>query len=112
MIDIERRAELEEAFDVLIKHNLWRRGNIEMETADAEPKEIGLAIEKGAGAILEYIRLDDERAQLVRALNRYRNDYKQQAEITISTKKMLDACRAENRRLKALLASHKIKYKR
>lgn len=112
MIDIERRAELEEAFDVLIKHNLWRRGFIEMETADTSPKEFGLAIDTAAGAILEYLRLEGEQGQLVRACNRYRNDYEQQAAITITTKKMLDDCRKENRRLKALLATHRIKYKR
>lgn len=112
MIDIERRAELDEAFDVLVKHNLWRRGNIDTETADIDGKEIGAAIDTAAGAILEYLRLNDEREQLLKALNRYRNDYEQQAAITITTKKILDDCCAENRRLRALLASHRIKYKR
>lgn len=112
MIDAERRGELEEAFDVLIKHNLWRRGYIEMETVDASGKEIGAAIDTAAGAILEYLRLEGEQMQLVRAVNRYKNDYEDQERITLATKKMLDDCRAENKRLKALLASHRIKYKR
>lgn len=111
MIDIERRAELEDAFDVLVKHNLWRRGNIDTETANISGKEIGSAIDTAAGAILEYMRLNDERERLIRSCNRFKNDYEQQEAITLSTKKMLDDCRAENRRLKALLATHHIKYK-
>lgn len=112
MINDERRSELEYAFEVLLRHNLWRRGYCESKTADVDPKEIGVAIDTAAGAILEYLRLYDERMQLVTACNRYKSDCEHQEAITLTTKKMLDDCRAENKRLKALLASHKIKYKR
>ena len=108
MIDDERRSELQIAYELLVKHNLWRRGNIDTETADIDGKELGLAIDTACGAILEYLRLDGERVQLIRALHRYKNDHEDIQRIN----QMLDDCRAENKRLKALLASYHIKYKR
>ncbi len=71
MIDHERRSELENAVEVLTRHNLYRRGYCDMEAAEFDPKESGKAIDAAAGAILEYLRLDvlfDEALKKVAAL--------------------------------------------
>lgn len=89
MIDAERKTELQNTYDVLVKHNLWRRGFIEMLTADLEPREIGEAIDTAAGVILEYLRLTEGWVELCQDRSRYVD---------------------ENLRLKKLLESHGIKY--
>ncbi|MBR1952442.1 MAG: hypothetical protein IKA32_07695 [Lentisphaeria bacterium] len=111
MIDDTKRLELEDAVDVLVKHNLYRRGHCEMHTAGASEKEIGIAIDTAAGAILEYLNLDTHFLAAAKKIGKLRYELAQQESITKSTLHMLDECRAENRRLKALLASHRIKYK-
>lgn len=107
MIDDERKSELQNAFDVLVRHNLWRRGYCETETVDIDIKELGIVIDTAAGAILELLRLANVEEQ---------NGEMKQSLLFLREKINLihddfDELTAENRRLKALLASHKIKYK-
>ena len=112
MIDSERRSELQEAYEVLVRHNLYRRGYIDMETEDYSVKELGQAIDAGAGAILEYIKLSDVAQELARDASYLKSELKQQEAITASTIMELIETRAEVRRLKALLARHRIKYRK
>lgn len=64
MIDDEKRNELRNAYEVLTRHNLYRRGYCNMEAAEIDTKELGIAIDTAAGAILEYLRLADENERL------------------------------------------------
>ena len=112
MIDQEKQGELQDAYEVLVRHNLYRRGYIEMETADDSSKEIGQAIDAAAGAILEYIKLADVATELARDARYLKSELKQQEAITTSTIMELYEARAEIRRLQALLACHHIKYKK
>lgn len=105
MIDDERRNELQNAYEVLVKHNLWRRGYCETETVEIDSKELGIVIDTAAGAILELLRLSDieeTHSKSFRCLREkidlVHDDY--------------NRLTAENKRLKALLASHHIKYKK
>ena len=118
MIDDERRSELQNAFDILVRHNLYRRGYCDLQTVDIDPKEIGVAIDAAAGAIQEYIRADATLDYATKKCAEYKSEsllHKeewQKANKTID--RLADRCeqvKAENRRLKALLASHRIKYK-
>lgn len=118
MIDDERRSELQNALEVLTRHNLYRRGYCDMQSADIDPAELGTAIDAAAGAILEYLHADT----LLMAESKKKHEYRaeamlckqewQNANKTID--RLADRCekvKAENKRLKALLAAHHIKYK-
>lgn len=107
MIDNERRNELENALAVLTRHNLYRRGYCDMEAAEVDGKELGVAIDAAAGAILEYLRLSniEETAGKLKQSNLFLRE-----KINLIHDDF-DRLTAENKRLKSLLASHKIKYK-
>lgn len=92
----KRRSELNCAYHALVEHNLWRRGKTTQ--CVMNPREIGDAIDTAAGAILDLIGVEYELGQ--------------QEAITKSTMMMLDRERSEARRLKAILASRRIPYKR
>ena len=110
--DEQMRTELQAHYEVLVRHNLYRRGYIDMETTDDSPKELGQAIDAGAGAILEYIKLSDVAQELAQDARYLKSELKQQEAITTSTIMELYEARAEIRRLQALLARHRIKYKK
>lgn len=118
MIDDERRNELKNAFEVLTRHNLYRRGYCDMDTADIDPKQLGDAIDAAAGAILEYLQTDErlyyamkKRAEYRADANRYKNEWIDANKTIESIAERYDQVKAENCRLQALLASHHIKYK-
>lgn len=94
MIDNERKVELIHASNVLVLHNLYRRGYCDI---SPETEDIGKSMDMAAGAILCYLE-DDKQYELTSDINKF---------LTTDRKRIL----AENKRLKALLASHKIKYK-
>lgn len=118
MIDHEKQSELQNAYEVLVKHNLWRRGYCDMQDAEIDLKELGVAIDTAAGCILAFQRLDvlfDEALKKAAALKTEVGILEHEIKCAnktidrISDRK--NAVEAENKRLKALLASHKIKYK-
>lgn len=118
MIDNERRSELQNAVEVLTRHNLYRRGYCNVQAAEVDSKESGKAIDAAAGAILEYLRLDvlfDEALKKAAALKTEVNILEHEIKCANKTIDRIadrkNQVEAENRRLKALLASHKIKYK-
>ena len=118
MINNERRSELQNAVEVLTRHNLYRRGYCDMKAADIDIKEVEVCIDVAAGAILEYLRTDTllDHALKEAAINKGEVSILEH-EIKCANKtidRLADRCenvKAENRRLKALLASHHIKYK-
>ena len=55
MIDDERLSEVQFAYEVLVKHNLWRRGYCCADAIDVDPKTLGIAIDVATGALLDYI---------------------------------------------------------
>lgn len=118
MIDHERRNELQNALAVLTRHNLYRRGYCDMEAAEIDPAELGTAIDAAAGCILEYLRLEIIFHETARNRNALASDFAECQDKCRNAEKMIDHLadrieqfKAENRRLKALLASHHIKYK-
>jgi hypothetical protein len=118
MIDDERKSELQNALEVLTRHNLYRRGYCDMQAAEIDPGELGVVIDVAAGAILEYQRLDvlfDEALKKAAALKTEVNILEHEIKCANKTIDRIadrkNQVEAENRRLKALLASHKIKYK-
>lgn len=117
MIEQEKITELKEAFDVLVKHNLYRRGAINYETAENTPGELGEAIDLAAGTILEYLALLEKANRYKAAKEIYSKnmqEYQAQwnnAEKSVKTlTHLLGKERNETKRLQALLASHHIKY--
>lgn len=118
MIEDERRSELENALEVLTRHNLCRRGYCDMQAAEVDPKEIGIAIDTAAGCILEYLQLKvmfDEALKKIAVSKGEVRILEHEIKCANNTIDRIadrkNAIEAENKRLKALLASHKIKYK-
>lgn len=107
-MDEHRKHELNTAYHTLCEYMLWRLGRTEKLSADEH--EISVALETAAGAILDYIGQDVEATVAQTSLRSAEHELKQQECITESTRMMLDDARAEIRRLKAILASHGIKY--
>ena len=108
-MDRERKMEIALAVHRLIAHNLWRRGKLESEPV--APKDLGDAIETVCGAAMEHLSGNVELEVAEKSLRSCEHALKQQECITLSTKKMLDDARAENRRLHAVLAAHRIKFR-
>lgn len=119
MFDKEHEQLLKEAYDVLVKHNLYRRGAIRHDTADATPKEIGEAIDLAAGTILEYLELVEECKKLKVAIGAWQQKAtlaKSRGDEAVKRMEFLykvaEKRKSEVKRLQALLARHKIRYKK
>lgn len=119
MIEPEKRGCLEEAFDVLVKHNLYRRGVLSFETANVQPGEISEAIDVAAGTIQEYLKLDEELAGEIKIKKMYseqavhfRNQWRNAEKSVKLLSKIAEQRQAEIKRLRALLATNGIKYKK
>lgn len=117
MIEQEKLSALEEAFDVLVKYNLYRRGAMEFDAAEITVAEVGEAIDLAAGTIQEYIKLLREVDRIKTVKRAYAKNMKEfqmqwsNAEKSVKVlSNLLDKERAETKRLSALLASNHIKY--
>lgn len=84
------------AFRILQAHNLWRRGKIDINLFS--PGEIGNAIDTAMGALMDVCAMSRE--------------LDIQEKIAAAAKAHQQKTYKENQRLKALLATHKIKYKK
>lgn len=95
-MDPEKQNELKTAYHILCEYDLWRKGRID--TVSFDENEITVALETAAGAILDYIACETRR------------------KITASTiglcENALGHAQAEVRRLKSILASHHIQYRK
>jgi hypothetical protein len=91
----EERNELKRALHIMQWFALYRRGycnNHEFYSG----KEIGVALDAVMGCVYDYVVTD--------------NDLRQQLCIAKSQESFIGVLRKENTRLKALCASHKVKY--
>ena len=109
-MDDTKKTALALAVHRLIAHNLWRHGKLESEPF--EPEDLGDAIETVCGVAIECLAGAVELEVAKKSLRSCEQALKQQECITLSTKKMLDDARAENRRLHAILAGHRIKFRK
>lgn len=93
-MDNEKREELKQAYKVLVAHNLYRRGKTD--TMQFTPAELGDAIDTAAGALIDFIGVDTE--------------LEHRAMVIHSAHSALNSAHSEIKRLKALLAAHRIPY--
>ena len=119
MLSEEKIAELQEAFDVLVKHNLYRRGAVDLKTVDITPGELGEAIDLAAGVVLEYIQMNEDIVRERKAKEMYSKQVKHYHDQWINAEKSIKVLekelakyKADYKRLSVLLAGHKIKYKK
>ena len=117
MIEQEKITELKEAFDVLTKYNLYRRGAMSYDAADITAGAVGEAIDLAAGTIQEYLKLCNENERhknvqdiYVKNMKEYQMQWTNAEKSVKLLSNLLGKERAENKRLSALLASHHIKY--
>lgn len=109
-MDRTKKQDLNLAYHTICEYMLWRKGKTEQ--CSFTPKEVSDALETAAGAILDYIVCDLQLGIERTSLRSCEHNLKQQECITIATKTLLDETRAENRRLRAILAANRIHYRK
>lgn len=106
----EKRQKLNESVDLLMRHQLWRRGNADHMTA--EPSEIGDAIDCVCGGVLDYLELTKDFDKVCAAKNELlKKVQEQEAEL-----QKIQVIKNERNHFKAVLAGlripHRMKKKR
>lgn len=101
----EKRQELNESVDLLMRHQLWRRGKTDRLTADQS--EIGQAIDCVCGGVLDYLELTKDFDKVCAAKNELlKKVQEQEAEL-----QKIQVIKNERNHLKAVLAGLRIPHK-
>lgn len=61
----------QEALDLLLRHNRWRRGDDSVEMGD--PRAIGLAIDVACRVLAEHIEHEKEKTNVLRRRTRHKS---------------------------------------
>jgi hypothetical protein len=99
-MDDERKSQLKTALTVLVRHNLWRK---DLAKDMMTPQHITKAIDCACGAILDLLAISAEQELLSRGLSIAEYEWERGL-------KEIKEKDQEIRRLRSLLAAHKIKY--
>ena len=110
MMTSEKQEELNESVDLLMRHQLWRRGKTDKMRVTVS--EIGDAIDCVCGGVLDYLELQKDFDRVVQQRDAMMETVKQ----AVADSRELACVKAERNHLKAILAGlripHKMKKKR